>query len=182
MNQLHDVVRGHDFDGIQEFDNRLPNWWLWTFYLACIFSVGYWIHYHVLGTGALPPAELARSIQEEGKRALQMTPEALAALAADADAVGRGKDVFVTQCVACHRQDGGGVPALGPNLTDKFWIHGGRPDQIYHTVVNGVPGKAMVPWGPALGATKCQEVTAYVLTLRNTNVGNGKPPEGHPED
>lgn len=49
-------LREHTFDGIAEMDNKLPNWWLWSLYLACIFSVIYWILFHTLGTEDLPYA------------------------------------------------------------------------------------------------------------------------------
>ncbi len=66
-----------------------------------------------------------------------------------------------------------------PNLTDNRWIHGGAPLQIYRTVLEGVPAKGMVAWGPQLGPEeKVRQVVAYVLTLRNTNVAGGKAPQG----
>lgn len=180
-----DQVREHAFDGIQEFDNRLPNWWLWTFYLACIFAVGYWFHYHVLGTGLLPQQEFARELKAADERAQAelarrpVTEESLVALSQDREAVAMGAEVFAKNCVACHGANAGGT--IGPNLTDAHWIHGAKPSDIYRTIQKGVPEKGMVTWEPLLGSARCQQVTAYVLTLRNTNVAGGKPPEGVPQ-
>jgi cytochrome c oxidase cbb3-type subunit 3 len=178
-------LREHTFDDdIREFDNNLPRWWLWTFYLACIFAVLYWGHYHLLRTGALPRAEFAAELRvAEQRQAAQLaskpvTGESLLALSRDPETVRAGREVFATYCVACHRPDGGGL--IGPNLTDAHWIHGGAPEQVHKTITQGSPDptKGMVAWQPQLGAFKCQQVTAFVLSLKDTNVPGGKAPEG----
>lgn len=178
-------TRGHQFDGIEEFDNRLPNWWLWSFYLACIFSVGYWIHYHTLGTGALPADELRLENEAAAASLVQgeVTEESLAKLAAEPSALAAGKDVFAVNCVACHMASGAGIPgSVGPNLTDKYWLHGGSPMDIYTTITKGVIAKGMIAWEPVLGPTRCKQVTAYLLSMKNTNVPGGKEPQGEPEE
>jgi cytochrome c oxidase cbb3-type subunit 3 len=175
----------HEVDGIQEYDNKLPNWWLYTLYGTIAFAALYWYHYESGGFGKSP----AEKYREEMDRALaaqasqlqvgEATPEALLALAKDPNAVALGKQVFLSTCAACHRADGGG--SVGPNLTDDFWLHGGAPDQIYKTISTGVPNKGMPAWQPQLGALKTQAVTAYVLGLRGTNVPGGKAPQGERE-
>ncbi|MEO6420141.1 MAG: c-type cytochrome, partial [Polyangiaceae bacterium] len=70
---------------------------------------------------------------------------------------------------------------IGPNLTDSYWIHGGAPDKIYATIHDGVLAKGMPAWGAQLGNSQVQSLTAFVLTLRDTNVAGGKPPQGEPE-
>ncbi len=175
----------HEVDGIQEYDNKLPNWWLYTLYGTIAFAAFYWYHYESAGFGKSP----AEAYQEEMDRALaaqasqlqvgEATPEALLALSKDPNAVALGKQVFLSTCAACHRADGGG--SVGPNLTDDFWLHGGTPDKIYKTIATGVPDKGMPAWQPQLGALKTQAVTAYVLGLRGTNVPGGKPPQGERE-
>ncbi|MEM7199002.1 MAG: cbb3-type cytochrome c oxidase N-terminal domain-containing protein [Planctomycetota bacterium] len=177
-----DPLREHAYDGIQEFDNRLPNWWLWTFYLACIFSVFYWLHYHVLGTGPLPPERYRMEMEAaEARLAARLANQTiddavLQKLAAEPTFVEKGRQVFIANCAQCHKEDGGGN--IGPNLTDEYWLHGSRPEAIYQTVINGVPAKGMVAWGPVLGPARCQQAAAYVLTLRNTHVAGGKEPQG----
>ena len=192
MSDQQDVLRSHAFDGdIIEFDNRLPQWWLWTFYLACIFSFFYWIHYHVLKTGPLSRAEFNAEMAvwdaEMAKRVV--TDDDLVAKAKDPTVLAAGKEVFMVNCVACHSAAGGGmlvvegsapVPLPGPNLTDKFWIHGGKPSEIYKTITKGVPEKGMVAWETTLGPAKCQAAAIYVMSLRNTNVKGGKEPQGNP--
>jgi cytochrome c oxidase cbb3-type subunit 3 len=175
----------HEVDGIQEYDNKLPNWWLYSLYGSIGFAVLYWYVYQTTGIGASP----AQAYQEELDRnaaaaAMQIkvgeaTPESLMALAKDANALALGKQVFTSTCAACHRQDGGGL--VGPNLTDEFWLHGGAPEKIFHTISTGVPDKGMPAWQPQLGALKTQAVAAYVITLRGTHAAGGKAPQGERE-
>ena len=78
--------------------------------------------------------------------------------------------------VSCHLATGGG--SIGPNLTDNAWLHGGRPTQMYRTVLEGVAARGMPAWGAQLGEAKVQAAVAYLLTLRNTIVAGGKAPQG----
>jgi cytochrome c oxidase cbb3-type subunit 3 len=183
-------LREHTFDGIQEFDNHLPNWWLWTFYSACLFSVGYWIWFHTLGVGELPP-EAYRTEQQEAAARIEaqmadnpVTEEMLLKLAAEPAVVQKGEELFKTPslCAQCHGPEAngmvGGVAGVGPNLTDGHWIHGGSAMDIYRTIHDGWPEKGMAAW-KGYGATFVQRTTAYVLSLRGMNVP-GKAPEGQP--
>ena len=88
-----------------------------------------------------------------------------------------GKETFMAQCVACHDTQGQGRIGLGSNLTDEFWVNGGAPTDIHAIVTNGIAEKGMPPWAPILGERGVNQVVAYVLTLRNTNVEGGKPVE-----
>jgi cytochrome c oxidase cbb3-type subunit 3 len=108
-----------------------------------------------------------------------MSDESLIALSKDPAAVAEGKTVFLSTCAACHAQQGQGL--VGPNLTDKFWIHGNAPKDLASTVINGWPEKGMPPWGKVLGEDKVRKVVAFVLTIKNTNVP-GKAPQGDPKD
>lgn len=172
-------------DDIEEYDNRLPNWWLITFYATIIFSVGYFFHYQMLG-GEGSIAAYEREMQPvwaaEAARmraAGAVTPAMLTALSRDANTVAQGRTAFASNCVACHAANGGG--GIGPNLTDNSWIHGGAPDQIYRTITNGVLNKGMPAWGAQLGAERVQAITAFLLTIKNTNVAGGRAPQGTPE-
>ncbi len=174
------ATRGHTFDGIQEFDNRLPNWWLWTFYLACIFAVPYWVHYHTLGTGDLPSRAYVREQQVAAARieaqlaANPVTDEMLLKLAKEPGVVAEGEKIFrnPARCTLCHKPDGSGL--IGPNLTDDMWIYGGRPMDIYTTILKGRPGGMLAH--ETEGTQFVQRATAYVLSIKNRNLP-GKPPE-----
>jgi cytochrome c oxidase cbb3-type subunit 3 len=169
----------HEVDGIKEYDNHLPNWWLATLYGAVLFAVGYWFYFHVFQVGEPSMVEWRREVAQAAKKnglELPVNAAQLVDMSRDPSAVSEGKQLFATTCVSCHGEDAGGK--IGPNLTDEYWLHGGAPDQIYATVKDGVPAKGMPAWGPQLGAARAQAVTAYVLTLRNTHAPNGKPPQG----
>jgi cytochrome c oxidase cbb3-type subunit 3 len=176
----------HEIDGIEEYDNKLPNWWLYTLFGSIVFAFGYWFVYQTAGFGDLPgaayEAEMDRAAAAHAGAAELVGPvtsEALATLSKDRGTVARGRQVFTTTCAACHRADGGGV--VGPNLTDDFWLHGGAPDKVYKTITSGVADKGMPAWGPQLGPERVQAVTAYVLTIRGTNVAGGKAAQGERE-
>ncbi len=177
----------HVYDGIEEINNPLPGWWQWTLYGAIVFAVIYWFDFEVLKVHKSErekfEAQQAAEVQKQAEAAAAMgsiTPELLMSMSKQEPILAQGKELFTSTCAACHRADGGG--GIGPNLTDNFWMHGGKPDQIFKTVSDGVPAKGMPTWGPQLGAQKSAAVAAYVLTLKNTNVANGKAPQGDKED
>ncbi len=174
-----DEIQGeilHVYDDIEEADNNLPTWWLLTFYGAVAFGLVYWFHYHEYGIGKLQPEVYAEQMAAAAAERGIVTDESLEALALDEPAVAAGKEIFTAQCYACHEQGQGRV-GLGSNLTDEYWVHGGAPTDIHATVTNGIPEKGMTPWGAILGEDGVSQVTAYVLTLRNTNLEGGKPVE-----
>lgn len=176
----------HEYDGIEEYDNQLPKWWLWTLFGAIAFGVVYWFGYQTFHAMDNPrdtydkEVAVARAAEiERMKSAGPVTEELLVAMSKDQKTLETGKAIFTANCVACHRADGGGN--IGPNLTDKYWLHGGKPENVYKTVNEGVPAKGMISWAPILGPEKVQAATAYVLSLKETNVAGGKPPQGEPD-
>ncbi|MBK7859897.1 MAG: c-type cytochrome [Archangiaceae bacterium] len=167
------------FDGIEEEDNRLPAWWLAILFITIVFGFGYWFVYHSTTLLETPNREFARLADEQKKKlALQdpISDASLQALAHDPHAVAEGQKVFTTICVACHKADGSGN--VGPNLTDRYWIHGNKPTNLYQAVMTGFQDKGMPPWGPQLGPERTRDVTAFVISIQNTNVPNGKAPQG----
>ena len=191
MSEEHrrDSIQGeivHVYDGIEEADNRLPNWWLWTFYGAIIFGAGYWFYLHDLEAGPTAYEEYAAYVAENA--AAQEADEAtLTMLVNDQGTLAEGQETFQTTCAACHGDRGQGE--IGPNLTDDRWLHGGSPIAIYRSIRVGITsdqalieGSAGMPgWGAQLGERRVQAVTAYLLSIRNTAVA-GREPEGEPWD
>lgn len=181
-------TRGHTFDGIAEFDNRLPNWWLWSFYLAVVFSIGYWIHFHAIGLGDNPGEAYVVEQQQAAARmeaALAANPvsdEMLLKLSREPAFVAEGRKIFEdqTKCALCHKADGSGL--VGPNLTDDKWIYGGTPMDVYTTILKGRQqdlAKGFQGGMQSFEANGQQFVlraTAYVLAIKNTNL-KGKEPE-----
>jgi len=167
-------------DDLIEHDNRLPLWWQYTLYGAVVFAVIYWYGEEKIAAWKTQrqsyETEIVALKMEQAKKSGKMSAEALVAMSKSGKSVDAGKQVFVTTCAPCHRADGGGL--IGPNLTDEYWLHGGKPDEIWKTVHDGVPDKGMPSWGPQLGEDKVAAVVSYVLTLRDTHVANGKAPQG----
>jgi cytochrome c oxidase cbb3-type subunit 3 len=166
-----DPIRPHVFDGIQEYDKRLPNWWLYTLYLTILFWVGYWGYYEWLHIGRSGQqtigAQMAR-IEADRLSVAKVDDAALWKMSQNPAFVEAGKATFAANCAACHlaslRGKGESPVAIGPDLTDTSWIHGGKPTEVYDTIMKGVIAKGMPTWGPVLGAEKITEVTAYILS------------------
>ncbi|HWV37375.1 MAG TPA: cbb3-type cytochrome c oxidase N-terminal domain-containing protein [Vulgatibacter sp.] len=175
---------GHNYDGIREYDNRLPNWWLATLYLTIIFAFGYWAYYHVLSMGPLQHEaylaemeEAARAAEAHAASRGAATDESLAAMISDAAAMDEARATFGQYCAACHAANGEG--SIGPNLTDAYSIHGHRPTEILKVIGEGVPAKGMPAWGDVLGTRKVEQLAAFVASLEGKNLP-GKAPEGEP--
>jgi cytochrome c oxidase cbb3-type subunit 3 len=179
-----DRLLDHEYDGIREYDNPLPRWWVNVFYATILFAVVYFLNI-IPGIGTGPgrianyEAEMAAAQQmrdAEAANAAPVTSQMIVALSHDPAAMAKARDRFKATCSPCHREDGGGN--IGPNLTDDFWIHGGDPLQILQTVTQGVPAKGMPAWGQVLKPDEVTRVVAYVTTLRGTNPKNPKAPQG----
>lgn len=156
-----DQVLGHadECDGIEEYDNRLPRWWLGLFYFCIAWGVVYAVQYHFLTDRSQANDYLAEVAAAEAKWPTP-TPEEAVAAASGEDAVAAGKDIYATNCVGCHGPELKG--GIGPDLTDTEWLHGGSLESINKTVTDGVPEKGMLAWGPILGPAKVAQVSAYV--------------------
>ena len=178
-----DTVMAHEFDGIQEFDNRLPNWWMWIMYGSIVFALFYWIVFQTLKLRESPQEQFEEVMAEAQAAQLAKMMEAgidndfFVAMADSPDKVAEGREIFTTHCVACHLDQGQGL--VGPNLTDGNWIHGCEPMDLFKTVSDGVAAKGMPAWQNQLGPTRVMSVVSYVLTIKNTNL-TGKAPEGEP--
>ncbi len=170
----------HSYDGIQEFDNPMPRWWVTTFWATIVYSGIYALNIFGIGSGpgriAQYEAEMAAAAAARPAETPTSTPEQLLAFAADPKHVEEGKEVFAKHCAACHAADGGGL--IGPNLTDDAWLHGGTIDAVHTVIVDGVLAKGMPAWGQMLKPEDVEEVTAYVWSLRGTTPAAPKAAEG----
>lgn len=167
-------LRPHTYDGIQEFDQRLPNWWLYTLYGAIAFSIVFWFAYMIAKImptdAALVDAEMARIAAAKMASSIDVTNDDLFwDMSRNPVFTEAGKATYASLCVACHlaslKGKGENPGAVGPNLVDTAWIHGGTPKELYATVSQGVLIKGMPAWEPVLGQKKTAEVVAYVLSL-----------------
>jgi cytochrome c oxidase cbb3-type subunit 3 len=193
----------HDADGIQEYDNDLPRWWLYGFYFTIVFSFAYMGYYHFLGGPSsdqeykqeLVQAEYnikQAALKAEAFKAAEAKKAAAANVAAapaepvklvaltDASSLKTGKEIFDgtgNLCFTCHRNDGGGM--VGPNLTDDSWLHGCDITDIMNSIRKGFPDKGMMPYGSntKLSDDQLLKLASYVVSLRGTNPANPKAPD-----
>lgn len=174
----------HVFDGIEEYDNRLPNWWLGLLWGSILFAFGYWFYYHPSRLGEDQLQAYASEKAEHDAKVAAATPkpppgvgpeELIAGWAKDPAVLGQAKELFTQNCASCHGADGQGL--VGPNLTDKFFLHGSKPGDIHTVVAKGKLEKGMPAWEPVLGAERTQKLAAYVISLKGKNLP-GKDPQG----
>jgi len=183
------VLRDHVYDGIREYDQKLPNWWLFIFIAAHVFFVGWWFAYYNLGWGQTDEQKIAAAmavIKDAQDKALEemlakLSDEALVDdWATDPAHVAAGREVYLTNCIACHGQDlkaaidiGGGqfVSLPGLPLTDGEWKYGGTPMEIFKLINEGTPpdstghnGAKMEAWGLKLPPIQVAELTAFLIS------------------
>jgi cytochrome c oxidase cbb3-type subunit III len=180
-----DLDLGHDYDGIRELNNRLPPWWLYGFYLTIIFAGIYLWRYHVSHTAPSSKEEYERSvakaearIQEYMKKKGDAVDENTVKLLTSTDDIAAGKAIFTdpSKCVACHGVEGGGN-AIGPNLTDDYWIYGGNIKDLFKTIKYGAKN-GMKSWKDDLSPKQMAQVASYIKTLRGTKPANAREPQG----
>ena len=178
-----ELLLDHDYDGIKELDNNLPPWWVYLFYICIAFAVIYLVRFEIMGGDNQETelknemAQAQKEIAEYKKTAPDTMDENSVTLLTDAADLSAGKEIFMANCVACHRADAGGQ--IGPNLTDDQWILGGGIKNIFHTLMNGGrDGKGMISWKGTLKPKQMQEVASYVISLQGSNPKDPKAPEG----
>lgn len=163
---------GHEFDGIEEYDNPLPRWWYWMYVLTVVFALGYLALYPGLGNfkGLLGwtqesayEREVAKAEAEFGPMFAQFSETPIEELAQNDQAMRIGQRLFANNCAQCH-----GSAATGgfgfPNLTDDDWLYGGNPAAISQTILKGRVA-AMPAWGETLGEDGVHQVAQYVLSM-----------------
>lgn len=163
---------GHVYDGIEEYDNPLPAWWMYMFVITGVFGVGYLVAFPGLGSfqGLLGWSQIDQWQREVQRAEMRYEPvfaayrdKTIEQIAADPQAVRMGQRIFANNCSVCHGSDARGSVGF-PNLTDADWIYGGTPEAIHATLVNGRQA-AMPPWEAALGDQGVTNVARYVRTL-----------------
>ena len=182
---------GHEWDGIEEFNNPLPRWWLWTFYLTIIWGIGYTIAYPawpliqdatpgLLGysTRAEVAEEISRVEAANADIQARLTSVELTEISADPElqqyAVNAGAAVFRSWCSQCHGSGAAGVQAAGyPSLLDDDWLWGGDIEAIHYTIAHGIRNtedldarfSEMPAYGDILSEEEIAQVVAYVQQI-----------------
>ena len=177
-----DHLLDHSYDGIEEYDNPLPRWWVLLFWVTIIATPLYILYFH-FGPGMLSieryDAQMMEFYDKQAQELLalgEVTESTLAGLMGDASMMNGGKKIFQSKCSPCHGVFAEG--AIGPNLTDGHWLHGPQLLDIYRTVREGVPEKGMVAWERQLRPAELLAVSSYVGTLLGSNPPNPKAPQG----
>lgn len=169
-----DNTTGHVWDeDLRELNNPLPRWWMWLFILTIVFSGVYLAFYPGLGSlqGRLGWSSQGQ-YQAEQAQARAVAAPLFAGLAAmpvpevarQPQALAIGERLFANNCATCHGSDARGSKSF-PNLTDKDWLHGGSPEKITESIVQGRRG-SMPPMAASVGtAEDVRNLANYVLSL-----------------
>lgn len=176
------LIEGHDYDGIQELDNRMPPWLQSLFYATILFAAVYSAYYFG-GFGDMQLAELDKEIataEMEKKAYMEQVGASMdensVTLLTEKAGIEQGKKIFQEKCTACHGAEGGG--SVGPNLTDDYWLHGAGIQSLFKVIKYGVPEKGMISWEKQLSPADIQKVASYVVSLKGTKPANAKEPQG----
>jgi cytochrome c oxidase cbb3-type subunit 3 len=175
----------HSYDGIQEYDNPLPGWWKWIFWITIIVTPFYIMYFHCGAPGRSVDEMYQASVSENTRKQYAEIGD----LAADEATVikflkepkwvGVGQSIFKANCVSCHAADGGGN--VGPNLCDDNYKHIKKLPDIIKVINEGVAGGAMPAWASRFShKNDIILVSVYVASLRGSKPANGKAPDGSP--
>jgi len=183
VEEEHEIILDHNYDGIKELDNSLPPWWLYGFYASIIFGAIYLLRYHVFNGDTqfdeleTEYAEAKIAIENYKKNAKDLVDINTVEILTELSDLKAGQAIFETNCVACHKADGGG--GIGPNLTDNYWISGGGIKDVFRTVSEGGrDGKGMIAWKTMLKPAEMAQVSSYVLQFQGTTPAEPKASEG----
>lgn len=183
------LMMDHKFDGIAELNNPTPAWFMVLFYATIIFAIGYLLNYHVFGYGKLQDEEYVAEVEQASvdKAAFLANPVNAASAvnennvvqSKDAAVLQTGASLFANRCTPCHGDHGQGI--VGPNLTDEYWLHGGKIQSVFKTIKYGVPEKGMIAWEKSLSAQQIADLANYILSLQGTKPAGAKAPQGEKE-
>ncbi|MCO4763823.1 MAG: c-type cytochrome [Myxococcales bacterium] len=181
MSKVTDEVRGHKFDGIEEYDNPLPRWWLGIFFVTIVIGIAYVPYAHMIEGNSLADEwaqdmEAAKALA--AKQKIDWDNAALKTYCSAGDGwKTAAKANYDGKCAACHRNDGGG--GVGPAFTDDSYLHGGTYKDIAETITVGVPAKGMIAWKAQLKKEEIQDLTCYVFAMKGQKTDKpAKAPQG----
>ena len=182
------ILREHEYDGIQEYDQKLPNWWLFTFYGAIAWFVIHWGVYYYTDFFKTPQEQVKQEIIQVQKAKSAELEKTLATLddstlvhewATKPEVVAAGEVTFLANCTACHGADLSATMTVGTNkiplpglpLTDHEWKFGGKPMDLFKLINQGSPpestgnnGAKMQAWGQQLSPKQVAEVVSYIIS------------------
>lgn len=174
----------HEYDGIRELDNHMPFWWLWLFWCTIAFAVAYLFYYQILGWGPTQYEEYEQEMAAAEAKfgspgGQQPAAEFTWTISEDEADIKAGKKLFHSPAQLCYTCHGGNAEGMvGPNLTDKYWIHGCTPGDIASSIINGFPDKGMLAYGSGtkISNEKVQQLASYIASLQGSEPANAKEP------
>lgn len=177
---IQDPLTDHEYDGIQEYDNPLPAWWLYTFLGTIIFAFFYWLHYSI-SSGPSLKDELASAMSVIAAHKAANAPKELTGAALDqamkAANVEDGATQYTAKCAACHGAQLQGQ--IGPNLTDEYWLNGkGQTADIQAIIKKGVVEKGMPAWESMLTNEDVINIAAYIISKQDSHPAGAKAAQG----
>ena len=184
-NMQHEPSLGHSYDGIQEYDNPLPGWWKWIFWVSIVFAPLYFMYFHCGAPGRsvddMYQASATENSQKQYGRIGELAGDqpTMIKYLTEPEWVGVGRSIFKANCVSCHGADGGGN--VGPNLCDENFKHIKALPDIVKVINEGVAGGAMPAWAKRFShKNDAILVSVYVASLRGSKPATAKAPDGSP--
>lgn len=184
-----EIIQGHSYDGIQEYDNPMPGWWVWMLWATVAFSVVYVVG---INTGLINNYEedLAESLEELQQirtAHAEQAPEDFDVTEANLEDnyvgieehIEAGHQTYqnvAPSCQSCHGNEGQGN--IGPNLTDQHFIHGGTNVDMFEVITDGVSGKGMPGFANQLSAEERAQLVAFIRSIEGTDPPNARAPQG----
>jgi cytochrome c oxidase cbb3-type subunit 3 len=176
-----DVPKEHIHDGIVEYDNDPPRWLTATFLLSVVWGIGYLLTMHLSTSVQLGPEKLQADLAQlaEWRAAKDTGPldeAAMRALSRVPERIARGEALYAaTECATCHGADGtSDASCSGPNLRDRFWIHGSTMTEIAHVIREGANNNAMPAQGRKLSNQDIANLAIYLVGLNRQGERSGK--------
>lgn len=186
VEEEQELLIAHDYDGIQELNNPIPAWFMYLFYASIIFAAGYLLNYHVFKTGQLQYAEYKTEMVQADRekqaflsKAANRVDENTVKLVHDPASMASGQTIYMQNCKPCHGDHAQGN--VGPNLTDDYWLHGNKINDVFKTIKYGVLAKGMPTWEKQLSPKQIADVANYIKSLHGTNPAGAKEPQGTKE-
>lgn len=177
-----DRLLDHDYDGIKELDNALPPWWKYGFIITIFIAVLYLFKFEIFHNGPNPTEEYNTEMTTSKEQvdaylaSMKYKVDEKSVTMSDAAGISAGQISFAKTCVPCHGAKGEG--GVGPNLTDDYWLHGGKIADLFKTIKYGYPDKGMQSWQSTYSPVEMQNLASYIKTLKGTNPPNGKAAQG----
>jgi cytochrome c oxidase cbb3-type subunit 3 len=177
-----DLLREHEYDGIQEYDNPTPGWWNLIFLGSFLFAIWYILYYHASTVSVSVAQGYETDVSDDLKKRfssigdLKPDESTLLKFMANEEWKLVGASVFKAQCVSCHASNAAGQ--IGPNLTDDYYKNVKQLSDIPLVIAGGAAAGAMPAWKTRLHPNEVVLVAAYVASLRGKNLPGPRGQEG----